>query len=65
MADKTKRAASNCDWCVNYQYDEEDGSYDCMADMDEDDYYHYLASRNGYCPFYQKDDEYAVVRHQI
>lgn len=59
------RVAAGCDFCANYEYDEEDGSYVCMADMDEDEYYHLLTSRSFSCPFYRSNDEYEVVRHQI
>ena len=46
-----------CDTCVNYVYDEDDESWVCCVDMDEDDYVRMLTS--------PKPDEYAVVRHQM
>ncbi len=45
---------SDCDTCSNCVWDEELEEYVCLADIDEDDY----------GPFWQSDDEYAVVRHQ-
>ncbi|MBP3878953.1 MAG: hypothetical protein J6D46_01425 [Lachnospiraceae bacterium] len=54
-----------CDTCVNYIYDEDDESWTCCVDMDEDDYVRMLTSPKPVCVFYRNDDEYAVVRHQM
>ena len=54
-----------CDTCVNYVYDEDDESWVCCVDMDEDDYVRTLTSPKPVCVFYRSDDEYAVVRHQM
>ena len=35
------------------------------ADMDEDDFYHFMLQDRRTCPFYRNGDEYAVVRHQM
>ncbi len=56
---------SICDTCSNYQYDEDYEYYVCMVDLDEDDMSHFLQGGNFRCPFYQRDDEYAVVRKQM
>ena len=32
---------------------------------DEDEMERFLADRNGGCPYYQSDDEYQVVKHQM
>ena len=58
-------AASNCDSCVNYVYDEDYESYSCMVNLDEDEMSSFLSGDNRECPYYRLDDEYAVVRHQI
>ena len=55
----------NCDSCRNYVYDEEEDSYDCMIDMDEDDYARLVSGTHKGCPYYDGDDEYRVVRHQM
>ncbi|MBR7090665.1 MAG: DUF6472 family protein [Lachnospiraceae bacterium] len=55
----------SCDTCVNYVYDEDDESYDCMVSMDEDDAYRISVNPHAECPYYRNDDEYAVVRHQM
>ena len=55
----------NCDDCVFYEYDEDDESYFCSVDMDEDDYARLMSDHKADCRYYQRDDEYAVVRHQM
>lgn len=56
---------SSCDMCVNYVYDEDDDSYYCMVDLDEDEMYRFLTGTQRACAFFRADDEYAVVRHQM
>lgn len=58
-------AGYSCDTCRNYAYDEETEEYECMMDMDEDDYARLLSSKRKECPFYDGDDDYKIVRHQI
>ena len=53
-----------CDTCANYVYDEDWECYTCMVNMDEDDYGRMMQSSKE-CPYYQDDDEYKVVRHQM
>ncbi|MBQ6589763.1 MAG: hypothetical protein IJI01_13950 [Butyrivibrio sp.] len=54
-----------CDTCANYAYDEDWECYVCMVNMDEDDYGRMMAGGNKECPYYQDNDEYKVVRHQM
>ncbi len=58
-------AASNCDLCAHYVYDEEDDFYECMVNMDEDDYARFMTGSYESCPYFQLDDEYRVVRKQM
>lgn len=58
-------AATNCDSCVNYEFDEDDECYYCLVNLDEDEMYRFLTGNQQSCPYYRLDDEYAVVRHQI
>ncbi len=53
-----------CDTCSYYTYDEEAEGWFCDVDLDEDDMYHFMTGRKKECPYYQNDNEYAVVRHQ-
>ncbi len=54
-----------CEYCANYVYDELGQYYTCLVNMDEDEMERFLADRNGGCPYYQSDDEYQVVKHQM
>ena len=54
-----------CDTCNNYVYDEDWECYNCVVNMDEDDYARMMGNGNRECPYYQDNDEYKVVRHQI
>ena len=54
----------NCEDCSYYEWDDEDETYYCSVNMDEDDYARLLGSGRKTCPFYRHDDEYAIVRHQ-
>ncbi len=53
-----------CDTCSNYIYDEDYEYYVCDVDLDEDEYRLFLTGNNNTCPYYQLDDEYAIVKHQ-
>ena len=55
----------DCENCAFFEYDEDDETYYCSVDMDEDDYARFVSSGYRACPFYRSGDEYAVVRHQI
>ena len=57
--------AISCDTRTYYEYDENDDAWYCGVDMDEDDFGRVLEGRFRECPYYQNDDEYAVVRHQM
>ena len=54
-----------CDTCANYAYDEEYDCYECMVNMDEDDYGRLMVDSRFQCPYYVDGDEYKVVRHQL
>lgn len=56
---------TSCDNCANYAYDEDYECYVCDVNLDEDDMQRFLAGTNFDCPYFQLDDEYKVVRHQM
>ncbi len=58
-------AAGGCDFCANYEYDEEEDYYTCMVSLDEDEMYRFLTGDCGECPYFVSNDEYSVVRHQM
>ena len=56
---------TNCDACVNYEYDEDYECYCCMVNLDEDEMYRFLSGTQQECPYFRLYVEYAVVRHQM
>lgn len=54
-----------CEECNNYMYDDEDECYVCEMDLDEDDMVRFLTGNNANCPYYQSNNEYEVVKHQM
>ena len=58
-------SAYPCESCNNYTYDEEDEAYYCDINMDEDDMNRFYSSDYKECPYYQSDNEYAIVRKQM
>lgn len=57
--------SSSCDSCSNYIYDEDCEYYVCDVDLDEDEMQRFMSDSVQSCPYYQLDDEYAVVRKQM
>lgn len=57
-------AATNCEFCTNYIYDEEDDCYYCGVNLDEDEMFRFMSYSNYSCPYYRSDDEYEIVRKQ-
>ncbi len=54
-----------CDDCCYYALDEEEDTYYCTVNMDEDDYARLMQGYHRQCPYYRHEDEYQVVRHQM
>ncbi|MCR5610113.1 MAG: DUF6472 family protein [Lachnospiraceae bacterium] len=55
----------DCDSCNNYVYDDEYECYECVVNMDEDDYMRLISNERATCPYYQSNDEYKIVRKQM
>ncbi len=55
---------SLCDTCWYYDYDETYDEYACMMELDEDEVYRYLYSRQARCPYYRQGDDYTLSRRQ-
>ena len=57
-----------CETCAHLEWDEEEETYYCSVDIDEDDYARMMLREGGRrmqtCPYWMNADEYAVVRHQ-
>jgi hypothetical protein len=57
--------AVSCEYCGNYEYDEDDELWYCSVDLDEDEMESFLRGQDFSCPYYQSNDEYSIVRHQM
>lgn len=53
-----------CEYCINYEYDEEFDCFSCIIDMDEDEIARMSYSRHKTCPYFRGGDEYTIVRKQ-
>ena len=56
--------STECDSCWYYDYDEEYEEYYCMMDLDEDEVYRIMTSRNRHCPYYRQGDDDTLARRQ-
>ncbi len=59
-----KKQKSNCDYCVNYSYNEEYDCYECVIDLDEDEMYSFMNHEYRSCPYFRLGDEYKIVQKQ-
>ncbi|MFI3214348.1 MAG: DUF6472 family protein [Eubacteriales bacterium] len=57
--------ATMCEYCANYEYDEDYEYYVCDMNLDEDEMERFLGSTMDHCPYYRDGDEYKVVRKQM
>jgi hypothetical protein len=55
---------TNCEFCLNYVWDEDYGERVCCVPLDEDEMGDCLFGRTRDCPFFQLDDEYKIVQKQ-
>ena len=55
---------NRCEECDYFDYDEETDTYECMMNLDMDEYERYLASGRNRCPYFRVRDDYRVVRKQ-
>ncbi len=55
----------NCDFCVNYIYDDDYECMVCAVDFDEDEYAGIISGRFRSCPYFRAGDEYSIVKKQI
>ena len=57
-------AASKCEECVFFDYEEETDTYFCSVDLDEDEMERFLRGSTAQRPFYRRGDDYATARRQ-
>ena len=58
------KASTNCEECSNYIYDEESDCYCCDINLDEDEMAKFITGAFYDCPYYDRYDEYKIVRKQ-
>lgn len=54
-----------CDYCLNYQYDEDLDYHVCEVDLDEDEMARLVSDSVRECPYFQMNDEYRIVRKHM
>ena len=54
---------TNCEFCAFFVYDD-DGYAECDVNLDEDEMARFMSYSDWDCPYFQMDDEYAIVRKQ-
>lgn len=60
-----KNSVSNCEYCMNYSYDEDYECYTCEVNLDEDEMAHFISGNFSQCPYFRMGDEYKIVRKQM
>ena len=60
-----KKQGANCEYCVNYSYDDDYECYTCEMNLDEDEMYRFVTGTYRDCPYFRMGDEYRVVRKQM
>lgn len=54
----------NCEYCLNYVYDDELGYSVCEVDLDMDEYERFAAGSFDNCPYFMVNNEYKIVEKQ-
>ena len=55
---------NGCESCTNYVYNEDYECYECLVNLDEDEFAKFLTGSLESCSYYSPDDEYKIVRKQ-
>ena len=53
---------TNCEFCMNYYYDDEYECYCCAINLDE--MYRFTMGNNDNCHYFRMGDDYTIVRKQ-
>ena len=59
-----KKQGANCEYCVNYSYDDDYECYTCDMNLDEDEMYRFITGTYHDCPYFRMGDEYRVVKNR-
>ncbi len=55
---------ANCEYCLNYEYDEETECYICSVDLDMDEFEMFMNNSYKNCPYFRINNEYKIVEKQ-
>lgn len=55
----------DCSSCTYYVYNDDYEDYECLVNLDEDEYAAMLSGGEKNCPYYRRDDEYGIVKKQM
>lgn len=55
---------TGCESCTNYVYNEDCECYECLVNLDEDEFAKFITGSLESCSYYSPDDEYKIVRKQ-
>ena len=55
---------TNCEFCMNYYYDDEYECYCSAINLDEDEMYRFTMGNNDNCHYFRMGDDYTIVRKQ-
>lgn len=55
---------ANCDYCMNYFYDEEYDCWCCGVNLDQDELNLFVSDKFDHCPYFRMGDDYSIVRKQ-
>lgn len=64
MKSKNKNAATRCEDCMYFDYDEAMDADICTLDLDEDEMIRFMSHPYSSCPYYKFYDEYKTVQKQ-
>ncbi len=56
---------TSCEYCSNYQFDDEYSYYVCEVNLDEDEMNRFLTDSYYNCPYFQFNNEYKIVKKQM
>jgi len=56
--------SKNCEYCMNYVYDDFLGEEVCDVDIDMDEAERFFNGSYENCPFYRANNEYKIVEKQ-
>lgn len=59
------KSRTNCEYCMNYSYDEFYECYVCEVDLDEDEMARFMTNTFAGCPYFRYGDEYRIIRKQM